>query len=609
MSYQKHLIKDKRFWPTFWTQFFGALNDNVFKNALVILITFKSFSLGGLNSEAMVALCGGIFILPFFLFSAVAGKMADKIAKNALIQSIKLAEIIIMGVATLGLLTNSITLLLITLFLMGTQSAFFGPVKYSILPEIIEKDELIQGNALFEMGTFLAILMGTILGGSLIAMQASEYIVSAAVLVFSIIGFVFSKKISPLPAVTPEAKFDFSIFRPTFELLKLAKSQKGNWNSILGISWFWFLGAALLSLFPGYAKDVLQGDNSTVTLLLAIFSIGVALGSFLCEKLSKERLELGLVPIGSIGMTLFIFDLTTQTENIILGRILFDIFMLSVFSGFFIVPLYTFIQERSKDKERSQMIAANNIVNAAFMVVSSLFLSFLFAKKMSYSTIFLILGGLNTIVACYIYTVIPEFLLRFCVMCLSRLIYRLDILGLKNIPEEGPAVLVCNHVSFVDWLIIAAAIKRPIRFVMHHSFMKIPLLSFIFKGAKVIPIASKKENAESYQQAFTKIQQELQEGELICIFPEGKITSDGKLNTYKAGIEKIISQSPVPVVPMVLKGLWGSFFSRKYGKALSKPSIIRKTLFSKIELIIEKPIQPENVSAAELEEQTLKMIS
>lgn len=626
MSYQKNLIGDKRFWPMFWTQFFGAFNDNVFKNAMVILIAFKSYSLAGLNSEQMVALCGGVFILPFFLFSAIAGQVCDRSSKSQLIFYIKVLEIIIMLIGGVGFLIENLPLLMAALFLMGFQSTLFGPVKYSVLPELLEEEELVHGNALIEMGTFVSILLGTILGGVLMGLgESGRTYVSIAVVLFAVVGTLFSRKVNRLEPVQPELKVHYGLIKPTWEIIKITREVRSVFLSVLGISWFWFFGAVLLSVFPIYVKNILNGNEHLVTLFLALFSIGVAIGSVGCERLSRKRLELGLVPFGTIGMTLFILDLyivgvPSFVSDQVVGvveifkykesiRILFDLLMLSVFSGFFIVPLYTFIQQRSRSEVRSRIIAGNNILNALFMVASAIMLTVAYGMGLTVIEVFLILAILNAVVSTYIYTIIPEFLLRFFCVILTRLIYRVRVVGDEHIPHDGPAVLVCNHVTFVDWLILAAAIKRPIRFVMHSSFLSLPLIGFLFRDAKVIPIAGKKEDPAMMEKAFEKISEELREGELVCIFPEGQLTYDGELSPFKPGIERIVQETPVPVIPMVLKGLWGSFFSRKYnGKGMSEPSIILKTIWSKVELEVFEAIPAKDVKAAALEELTRKRL-
>jgi 1-acyl-sn-glycerol-3-phosphate acyltransferase len=626
MKYEKHLMLDKRFWPSFWTQFFGAFNDNVYKNALVMLITYQSFQLGSLNPESMVAICGGIFILPFFLFSALAGQICDKYPKNKLMFYIKVWEILVMLVGAYGFLSQNIVVLLVTLFFMGLQSTFFGPVKYSILPNLISDEELVQGNALVEMGTFVAILLGTILGGVLIAVKGDGvHYVAVAIIVLAIVGTIFSKGVLKLKAGSPDLKINIGLIRPTIEILKITKKTKSVFLSVLGISWFWFLGAALLSMFPGYVKNVIGGNEHVVTLFLGLFSIGVAAGSLMCIKLSKERLELGLVPFGTIGMSLFIFDLflvgtparlTTEVigigqffENTAYYRVVIDLLGLSIFSGFFTVPLYTFVQLKSEDSERSRVIAGLNILNALFMVASAILLTVFYMLEFSMPQIFGIFAVLNLIVSIYIYSVIPEFLLRFCMFIISRLSYRLKVINHKVIPEEGAAIITCNHVSFIDWLIISAAIKRPLRFVMYYKFMKIPIINRIFKSGKVIPIAGKYEDKEILEKAWETIEQELRAGEIVCIFPEGFITKDGKLDTFRPGIEKMLELVQVPVIPITMKGLWGSFFSRKYnGKALSKPSLLFTNWFRKIEVEAYEPWDPKDVTAKKLEEFTRSKI-
>ncbi len=603
------------------TQFWGAFNDNVFKNALVILITFKAISIGPISGEQMVALCGGIFILPFFLFSAISGQICDKYSKSTICRLVKYAEIFIMIMGAIAFMVESIYLLIFILFLMGLQSTFFGPVKYSILPELLKDKDLVEGTALVEMGTFVSILLGTILGGVLVGI--SNIYVSIAVVLLAILGAINSKFIPDLPATTPDLKINYGLIKANKEILQITKEIKSVWLSILGISWFWFLGAIILSIFPVYVQKDLHGNEHLVTLFLALFSIGVAIGSILCEKMSKDHLELGLVPIGSFGLSLFLYLLSTVEtsffqafDSITISQffsqssgwlITLYLLLFSLFSGFFIVPLYTFIQHRSEESKRSRVIAGNNIINALFMVVASLFLTFLFSKNFTSAQIFFILSLLNLIVAGYIYTVLPEFIIRLGCVLFSRFFYKLNVSGTSHIPKTGAAVLICNHVSFIDWLIISAGIKRPVRFVMHHSFMKLPILPWFFKGAKVIPIASKKGDEITYNNAFTQISNELNNGEIVCLFPEGKITSDGKMNEFKPGVFKIIETSSVPLIPMAINGLWGSFFSRKYGSAMSKPTAILGMIFKPLNLNIG-PILNSSKDITELERSVRELL-
>lgn len=616
---QFHLLKAKRFAPLFLTQFLGAFNDNFLKNAIVILITYRAVTVAGVPPAQMVAAAGGIFILPFFLFSATAGQLADKTEKSLLIRWVKITEIGIMLFAGVGFVLELYELLLVALFFMGLHSTFFGPIKYSILPQHLAPEELVGGNALIESGTFLAILIGTIAGGVLILEPSGAWVVSIALTLVAIAGLWTSLPIPKAPAVDPGLTVQWNPIAPTVEILALTRKTRSVFLSILGISWFWFFGGAMLSLFPAFCKDVLGAEPSVVTLFLSIFSVGIGVGSLLCERLSRHQLELGLVPLGSIGISAFTADLFfagTPAASQGMGvfdfirdpvglRITTDLFLLSIFSGFFIVPLYTLMQERSEVSHRSRIIAGNNILNALFMVGSAILLMVLLHLQLSIGQIFLVLAALNALVAVYIYTLLPEFLIRFMIWILANLIYRLKVLGTEKVPTEGPAVLVCNHVSFVDWMVIAAGVKRPVRFIMDHSYAQGFVTRLLCRQAKVILIAPASENPAVLRASFETISQALREGELVCIFPEGRLTPDGKLHSFKTGVEKILRDTPVPVIPMALRGLWGSLFSRKGGRAILK----RPTRFwSRVELVISDPIAPEAASAAQLQQKVAELL-
>lgn len=619
---QLALLRTRRFGAMFWTQFLGAFNDNLFKNALVILVTYRALGVWGLAPQEVVAASGGLFILPFFLFSATAGQLADRVQKPRLVHWIKGAEIAFMAVAALGFLSERLSLLLVTLFLMGLHSTFFGPVKYSILPQLLDDDELVGGNALIETGTFLAILIGTIAGGILVAQdEAGLRWLSIAIVGVAGMGLLASLLIPPLPAENPSLAIAWNPVRPTLETYAIVRRNRTVFLSILGISWFWFFGASLLALLPSYTKDVLHANEHVVTLFLALFCIGIALGSLLCERLSDRKLELGLVPFGSIGMSVFAFDLFLigAPDEMALGpaagiasfvaapgglRIMIDLALLATSSGFFIVPLYTLVQQRSEAASRSRIIAGNNILGALFMVLSSLMLIGLHAAGLTIPQTFLVLAVLNGAVAFYIYQIIPEFLLRFVAWILAHVLYRLRTVGREHIPMEGPAVLVCNHVSLIDWLVIASACKRPVRFVMYHGFLELPFVGWLFRDAKVIPIAPARESAETLDAAYDQIARELEAGEIVCIFPEGKLTADGKLNPFRPGIEKVVQRTPVPVIPMALKGLWGSFFSRRHGRAMRKPF---RRVWSRVNLMIGPPVRPEATTAAALAERVARL--
>ncbi|MEW6271053.1 MAG: MFS transporter [Thermodesulfobacteriota bacterium] len=611
---QLELLRKRRFAGIFWTQFLGAFNDNLLKNALVILIAYRSLTVLGLPPESLVALCGGLFILPFFLFSATAGELADRFAKHRLVRTVKAVEIAIMCAAAAGFWTEDLWLLLAALFLMGTHSSFFGPVKYSILPQILGPDELVGGNALVEMGTFLAILLGTIGGGVAVAWgDVGLHALGWLMLGVALVGLCTSMLVPTVPAQNPTLRIDPNPLRPTVESFRLTRKTRSVFLAVLGASWFWFYGSVVLSVLPTYSRDVLHAGENVVTLFLAVFCVGIGAGSLLCEVLSGRKLELGLVPLGSLGMTVFAADLflagapeTAPAELLSIGgflarpggvRITIDLLLLALFSGFFIVPLMTFVQERTASAERSRVIAGVNILSAGFMVLASLLLVGLLEARLTIPQIFLVLAVLNAVASFYVYKVLPEFFFRFVAWIVASVMYRLKVVGREHIPEQGAAVLVCNHVSFVDWLVISSASKRPIRFVMYHGFFEAPLLGWFFRDAKAIPIAPAHESVSTMRAAFDAVARELGAGELVCIFPEGKITSDGELNPFKPGIEKIVQRTPVPVIPMALCGMWGSFFSRKGGAAMRRPF---RRFWSRITLVVGEPVEPQDVRAADL---------
>ena len=620
-SSQFRLLTERRFLPFFLTQFFGAANDNVFKFAFTVLATYSGAQWGGLDPKSAGAVIGGIFILPFVLFSATAGQLADKFEKSALIRFIKNLEIAIMLAIAAGFGGQIVALLFAGVFLMGLHSTLFGPVKYAYLPQNLNETELTGGNGLVESGTFVAILLGTMTGGALVALpEGGPTWVAAISIALAVIGRVAAGFVPRSPAPDPELAINWNPVSETLANLGHARGNRAVFLSVLGVSWLWFFGSIFLTTFTGFAKETLGGDQSVVTLLLGVFSIGIGVGSLLCERLSGHKVEIGLVPFGSIGMTLFAIDLWFASRDLTplglagLGpffadhanwRVMADLFLLAMFGGFYSVPLYALIQSRCEPSYRARIIAANNILNALFMVVASLMAAALLHAGLSLPQLYLVVGVLNAAAAIYIYTLVPEFLMRFIVWMLIHSVYRLEKSGLECIPDEGPAVIVCNHVSFVDALVIAAACRRPIRFVMDHRIFKLPIISFVFRTGKAIPIASAKEDPQMMKRAFDEVARALQEGDLVAIFPEGRITDSGELYPFRPGIKRILERTPVPVIPMALRGLWGSFFSREGGSAMTKPW--RTVPFRKIGLAVGVPVPAAAVTPEGLQVQVLAL--
>ncbi|MCK7592745.1 MFS transporter [Pseudomarimonas salicorniae] len=609
------LLQSRRFLPFFCTQALGAFNDNVFKNALIILIAFQGATLAGLASTELTIAAAGIFILPFFLFSATFGQLADKYDKSRLIRAAKLLEIGVMGLAALGFALGSIELLLGVLFLMGTQSTLFGPAKYGILPQHLAPEELVGGNGLIESATFLTILLGTMTGGILIALQPSgPIIVSVSVVLIAVIGYLASRAIPPAPPSAPDLAINWNPLSETWRNLRFLSGNRTVFLSVLGISWFWFFGATILQVLPSYTKDILGGSEQVATLVLVLFSLGIGIGSLLCEKLSHRTVEIGLVPLGAAGMTLFGVDLYLAHPEaagaLDLGarafaeregswRVMLDLVLIGLFGGFFIVPLYALVQQRAERAHISRVIAGNNILNAAFMVVSAL-LSILLLKWLTIPELLLATALLNAVVAVYIFSLVPEFAMRFVAWGLVNLLYRVEVRGVeRHVPDEGPALLVCNHVSYVDALVLGGSIPRPVRFVMYYKIHRIPLLGWLFRTARTIPIAGAKEDPALMEKAFEEVRSALRAGEIVGIFPEGALTRDGQIAPFRGGVERILAETPVAVVPMAITGLWESMWSRRDSR-LGRMRVPRR-LRAHIG-VVAGPALPPTSSAAELEE-------
>jgi len=605
------LLTERRFAPFFWTQFFGAFNNNLLKNALIVLVTYQtarfageSSTFHGMESGVLVNLAAGLFILPFVLLSATAGQIADKYDKSRLIRGIKGLEIVVMALAALGFVSANLGLLLAALCLAGVQSAFFGPIKYSILPQMLHETEIVGGNALVESGTFVAILAGTLAGGYLASLQAGPAAAAAGGLAVAVAGLAASWLIPRAGSADASLVIDLNPVRETWRNYQAIRANNVVHRSILGISWFWLYGALFLSQFPDFAKTVLRGDETQVSVLLAIFSVGVGVGSLLCERLSGHKVEIGLVPFGSIGMTLFGVDLyfasTPDPQHL---RIYADLLFAGVFGGFYIVPLYALIQTRTPKSHVSRVVAGNNILNALFMALGALAAIVMIKAGFSVVEILLAAAAMNAAVAVYIYTLVPEFLARFLVWILVHTVYRVRKSGIERIPEEGAAILVCNHVSYVDALVITAACRRPIRWVMDHRIFATPVLSFFFRTVRAIPIAPARENADALQSAYDAIAQALAEGELVGLFPEGRLTSDGEMGPFRPGIALILARTPVPVVPMALSGLWHSLFSRQPGRLRR----VGHLLYRKILLTIGAPLAPAVATTERLHADVLQL--
>lgn len=598
------LIVHRRFGAFFAVQALGALNDNVYRNSLATLLVFGIGVEAGWDAAGLVNLAALLFILPYFLFSAVFGQLADRYEKSRMIVWIKVLELAICVFAGIALYTGNIALLMSVVFLLGFQSTLFGPIKYAILPQLLDRERLTAGNGLVAAGTYVAILAGTILGPLLAGIDlAWPWAVLVGTLSIALVGWVASLGIPTVPVGAPELPLNLNPVTASWTAVHRLAVDRNRLNSVLGVSWFWFYGTVFLVQIPAWTQGVLGGDERALAALLALFIIGISTGALLCDRLSRGGIEIGLVPIGAAGMTIFGFDLmfaspaTPMLDASIADllardgsiRIIADLLLIGVSGGLFIVPLYALVQSQSGDDERARVIAGMNILNALFMVLASaLAIVLLGIFGLTIPELFGVVALMNLAVAVYIFTLVPAFALRFLMWVVSRLVYRVRIVGASagRVPASGPALITCNHLSFMDPLVIGGTIQRPIRFVMTHRIYKVRGLTWLFRLAGAIPVAPAREDPALLQRAFLAVDEALARGELVGIFPEGGLSPDGDVQAFRSGISEILERRPVPVVPMVLEGLWGSVFSRAPGRWRRRD----RGFFSRVQLRILEPI-------------------
>jgi acyl-[acyl-carrier-protein]-phospholipid O-acyltransferase / long-chain-fatty-acid--[acyl-carrier-protein] ligase len=593
------LLETRRFLPLFVTQLLGAMNDNVFKNALIILTLYRLATEG--SGQILVTVAAGIFVLPFFLFSATAGQIADKFEKSRLIRRIKLAEILVMALGVAALHFGEPTWLIGVLFLMGTQSAFFGPLKYGILPDHLREDELVAGNGLIEAGTFVAILIGTVVGGVFVLGDNGVTVISLIVLVMAALGYAASLRIPSAPPTAAGITIGANIFAETWRIVANTGSSRNLFLAILGISWFWLIGATFLSQFPTLAKDVLGGDEEVVTLLLTAFAIGVGAGSMWCNVLLKGEISAKYVPLAAIAMTVFIADFYIAVADRTVGgdlvgaatflaapenwRVLFDLLAIAIAGGLYSVPLYAILQNESAPAHRSRNIAANNIMNALFMVAGAGLASVMLASAFTVPGVLLSLAMVNAAVALYICRLLPHHLIKTLFAMVLRPLFRVRVEGLDNYHKAGErAVIVANHVSFLDGILLAVFLPgRPVFAVDTHiakQWWARPFLSIArtFTVDPTNPFATK------------SLVREVRQGNHLVIFPEGRITVTGALMKIHEGPGMIADKAEADLVPIRIAGAEASTLSRMKGK-------IRQRWFPRITISILPPRRfeiPEN---------------
>ncbi|MBF0446722.1 MAG: acyl-[ACP]--phospholipid O-acyltransferase [Magnetococcales bacterium] len=595
---QFNLLVQRRLLPLFLTQFLGALNDNLFKNGLVMLITYRIAVESGQNSQLLVTLAAGLFILPFFLFSAIAGQLADKMEKSALIRRIKIAEIIIMALGAVGLMMANVWFLLGVLFLMGSQSAFFGPVKYAILPDHLSQQELIGGNALVEAGTFLAILLGTIGGGLTILSDQGTTLICLTIILFALCGWWASRFIPEAPAADPGLVLKKNILVETLRMMKLTTQRRDIFLSILGISWFWLVGATYLTQFPTLAKEVIGANEEVVTLFLAVFSVGIGLGSLLCNRLLAGEVSAQYVPLAALGMAVFSLDLVYSAHQVVsepgvlIGgaaflsfganwRLLIDLLLIAICGGIYIVPLYSILQSRSEESNRSRIIAGNNIMNALFMVASAVITLGLLASGFVVTQVFLFMAIANVLVAFYICKLLPDLIVKQILAQLFRLFYRVELKGWEHFAKVGhKSVIVVNHVSFLDPALLATFLPGRPTFAVNTEIAKKWWVKPAFRLIDTYALDP------TSPFALKGLTQAVRQGRHCVIFPEGRITVTGALMKIFEGPGLIADRADATILPIRISGAEYTPFSRLKGK-------VRIRWFPKITLTMLPPTRFE----------------
>ncbi len=601
---QFSLLRTRRFGPLFLTQFLGAFNDNVFKNAMVVLIAWRLATAAEMNAQIMITVAAGIFILPFFLFSATAGLFADKFDKSRLIRHIKLAEVVIMSAGAVGFYFGSVSVLMSVLFLMGVQSTFFGPIKYGILPDQLHEDELMGGNSLVSAGTFLAILGGTILGTEVVLIDRGITIISAVVVAVAALGWFSSWYIPATKPAQPNLGISFNFVTETWKILTHVAGQREVFLCILGISWFWLVGATFLAQFPTFTKDVLGASVQVLTILLTTFSVGIAIGSLLCNRLLKGEVHATFVPLGALGITVFTVDLffataqpisSSQGELLSAGaflatfagwRVIVDLLLVAISGGIYIVPLYAIVQQRSDERHRARNIASNNIMNALFMVTSAAGTVLMLKWGFTIPQVFLTVAVLNAGVGIYITKLLPGAMIKAIIAWLLDVFFRVEVIDLDNYRKAGDRVLiVANHQSFLDAALIAAYVPDKLTFAINTHVAKQRIIRFFLSLAETFPIDP------TNPFSMRSLVAHLKENRRVVIFPEGRITVTGSLMKVYEGPGMIADKADATVLPVRIEGAQYSPFSRLKGK-------VRTRWFPKITVRFMPPVKlhiPEEI--------------
>ncbi len=595
------LFRTRRFLPLFVSQALGAFNDNIFRNALFMLFTYRLADIQGWDAGVLVALGGAVFILPFFLFSGVAGELADRHDKAAIAQAVKLAEIGVAVLAVIALWLEWVPLMLLVLFLAGAQSTFFGPVKYALLPQHLAERELVDANAFIETATFLAILLGTLVGGLLILTGHGLLIVSLIMVAVAVAGWLAARRIPPAPPAEPLPERSPNFMAATVRIMKEVASDRRLFGGVLAISWFWMLGSVLLAMVPPLVKTYLGADEQVANVFIALFTVGIGLGSWLAARLLKGEVSVRLAPVAAFLMTLALFDLWHAVSSLplpeegrLMGlgaflsswaglRIALEFVLLATFGGLFVVPFYAWVQDLAPEAARARVIAANNVFNALFMALGSLLLAAALAAEVRLPQVYLVLALANLLVAAYIVWRMPRQFLRALGRGLFRLLYRVEVKGLENVEAAGSrAVIVANHTSYLDGPILASFLPEDAHFAVNTFTARGLMVRLASKVFELLPIDP------TNPMATRTLIKAVQEDRKVVIFPEGRITVTGSLMKIYEGPGVIAHKADAPIVPVRIEGAQKARFFSKLA-----PGKQRLRLFPKIRVTILPPVRLE----------------
>ena len=587
------LLGERRFGPFFAVQFLATLNDHAFMQALTIALAYRTGAFTQMDAGTALNVALALVALPALCLSGIAGQLADKYDKAALMRAALALQLGCMALGAAGFLLRSLPLLFAALLVGGAQAALLAPVKYSMLPQRLGSAELVGGNGLMIGGTALAMMAGMLYGGALAAQpEGGLVLLAASTIGLCGLALAISRAIAPAAAPAPDLAVDWNPWRATRNVLLLAGRDRMVLAAIAGMSWFWFHAVLLATQLPNLARRVLHASEYGATLLLFAWALGMGIGALLCDRLSGRKVEAGLVPFGAIGVTLSGLDIAWMAASGGAGwRIGADLALLGVFGGLYAVPLCALMQERAAAEHRSRIIAASSFLNAAFAALAAALAIALFQAGATIAQLFLAAALLNVAVTLALCRAVPEIPARFLAWLLVRSAYRLQVSGIERIPPAGAALLACNHVSYVDVIVVTAACPRPIRWVIDHRIYALPVLHLLFRMLRAIPIARAREDPAMLARAYDAIAQALERGEVVGLFPEGRLTRDGEVGEFRPGVRKVLDRTPVTVVPIALSGLWQSAFARRRGR-------LRRALapFPRVRLAVGHAMEPHGVS-------------